>query len=479
MASVSATSASSLNAQMEDVAEKLFVHIHRESPEMQIFNLVTKQLDGKYYRVDFQTAGNAYMASRPLEQGSGVYQPGYDPSSSAEDGMADYSIGEMKFYAKRHYFSTDFTGAMKSAVKSRKGGYMNLQEFRFKDTLDNMKEQMGIKIATSQLGTRARIQAINTGTGVVNVRYAGYSAASTSTFENGLRYIRPGMRMDAVTSSRTGALRVGAGDRGRKVTAVAMDIGTSGTGPAVTFNNLSGCTWTAGDYLLMYGERGSVTGSVSSSTDYDNLPGMLGLIDAVDDGTLVAYYGQAQRSAYPTLQAIVQGNSGTLRALTPQIVNYSIEQKVQLTGGMVDIAYSTPGVVRQLVDHLTIIGTGSSGNTSNNNPMRYEPGKSSQTIGFNKVSLMPLGFNGSLEMVSSRLAPHHTLFLFEKETAILLQDGPPRFINEDGLTIRKVTGKDEFTADWVWPATGIVCREPWKNIRIDDLAGDHATLSPP
>jgi len=466
---VTARSTSSLNMQFEHVAEKMFTHMTRTSEELNILNLVTKSLDGEFYRVNFQTEGNPYFAAR----GEREWLPGYDPDASVEDEIAGFTVGEMQFKNKDVYMSTDWTGQMKTAVKSSKGGYMNLQEFRLKDMADSIKERMAIKIAGSALGTLARIQDVSAWPSV-QFRYAGYSAANVLGFENGVKYLRGGLILDAVNSARTGALRTGVGDRGRKLVSVAIDTGSNATGPIGTFQGAAPTNWAAGDYVVQYGERVN-TASMSSSSDWDALKNPLGLIDAVDDGGLVAYYGGLQRSANTTLNALVFGNSGTLRQLTPQLINFVVERKKQISGGRISCAYGPFGAVRQLVDHLTIQGSGSSGNTAQNNPIRHTPG-ASQQLGFNKVEIFPLGFEGKLEVFTSRLAPGHTLFLLDKESMIMLQDGPPAFINLDGKTVQRVIGKDEAVTDMKWTAAGIVCRAPWQNARIDDLLGDHMTI---
>jgi hypothetical protein len=466
---VTARSTSSLNMQFEHIAEKMFSHMTRTSEELNILNLVTKSLDGEFYRVNFQTEGNPYFAAR----GEREWLPGYDPDTSVEDEIAGFTVGEMQFKNKDVYMSTDWTGQMKTAVKSSKGGYMNLQEFRLKDMADSIKERMAIKIAGSALGTLARIQDVSAWPSV-QFRYAGYSAANVLGFENGVKYLRGGLILDAVNSARTGALRTGVGDRGRKLVSVAIDTGSNATGPIGTFQGSAPTNWAAGDYVVQYGERVN-TASMSSSSDWDALKNPLGLIDAVDDGGLVAYYGGLQRSANTTLNALVFGNSGTLRQLTPQLINFAVERKKQISGGRISCAYGPFGVVRQLVDHLTIQGSGSSGNTAQNNPIRHTPG-TSQQLGFNKVEIFPLGFEGKLEVFTSRLAPGHTLFLLDKESMIMMQDGPPAFINLDGKTVQRVIGRDEAVTDMKWTAAGIICRQPWKNVRLDDLLGDHMTL---
>lgn len=466
---VTARSTSSLNMQFEHIAEKMFSHMTRTSEELNILNLVTKSLDGEFYRVNFQTEGNPYFAAR----GEREWLPGYDPDTSVEDEIAGFTVGEMQFKNKDVYMSTDWTGQMKTAVKSSKGGYMNLQEFRLKDMADSIKERMAIKIAGSALGTLARIQDVSAWPSV-QFRYAGYSAANVLGFENGVKYLRGGLILDAVNSARTGALRTGVGDRGRKLVSVAIDTGSNATGPIGTFQGSAPTNWAAGDYVVQYNERVN-TASMSSSSDWDALKNPLGLIDAVDDGGLVAYYGGLQRSANTTLNALVFGNSGTLRQMTAQLINFAVERKKQISGGRISCAYGPFGVVRQLVDHLTIQGSGSSGNTAQNNPIRHTPG-TSQQLGFNKVEIFPLGFEGKLEVFTSRLAPGHTLFLLDKESMIMMQDGPPAFINLDGKTVQRVIGRDEAVTDMKWTAAGIICRTPWQNVRIDDLLGDHMTL---
>lgn len=466
---VTARSTSSLNMQFEHIAEKMFSHMTRTSEELNILNLVTKSLDGEFYRVNFQTEGNPYFAAR----GEREWLPGYDPDTSVEDEIAGFTVGEMQFKNKDVYMSTDWTGQMKTAVKSSKGGYMNLQEFRLKDMADSIKERMAIKIAGTALGTLARIQDVSAWPSV-QFRYAGYSSANILGFENGVKYLRGGLILDAVNSARTGALRTGVGDRGRKLVSVAIDTGSNATGPIGTFQGSAPTNWAAGDYVVQYNERVN-TASMSSSSDWDALKNPLGLIDAVDDGGLVAYYGGLQRSANTTLNALVFGNSGTLRQLTPQLINFAVERKKQISGGRISCAYGPFGVVRQLVDHLTIQGSGSSGNTAQNNPIRHTPG-TSQQLGFNKVEIFPLGFEGKLEVFTSRLAPGHTLFLLDKESMIMMQDGPPAFINLDGKTVQRVIGRDEAVTDMKWTAAGIICRTPWQNVRIDDLTGDHMTI---
>lgn len=464
MASVAHNSTSSLNMQFEQTEEKVQKHLNLTSVLRQVLPVKKMQLDGKYLRVDFQTAGNSYGAARS----PGAWQPGYNPSATYDDGFAEYTVKQMKFYSKDVYMSTDFTGQMKTAVKSKKGGYQNLVDFRFQDTVDHLSEVTAKILGTTRLGTVGKVAAGSSGT-TVKLDYAG-----VNTFEAGNRYIRPGMRISVASASRTGALNSGSNDQGNKVTAVARDLGSSGTPTVDITIGRTPTTMADNDFITVFGER-SASAIASSATGYeDDLYRPLGLIDCIDDGDYSAYYGALQRSAagHESLNATVLDNSGTARALTRGIINHAVDQHHQLWGGKPKVAYSTFGVQRKFVDFLN--GQAAS-SVANDNPERFENiGGTKVKIGFNSYDVFPLGLDGKLMMAPDRLAPHHTMVLVDPAEMVLIEDGPPEFIKYDGNTIRKVSGKDEATADWVYRAVGYVARFPGKaGIRIDDLSGEH------
>src|SRR5688500_14437699 len=104
MASVAHNTSSSLNLQFEQTEEKVQKHLNLTSVLRQVLPTKKMSLDGKYLRVDFQYAGNSYGAARA----PGAWQPGYHPSSTYDDGFADYKVRQLKFYQKDVYMSTDF-----------------------------------------------------------------------------------------------------------------------------------------------------------------------------------------------------------------------------------------------------------------------------------------------------------------------------------------------------------------------------------
>jgi len=473
MPSVSDNSASALRMQFEDVEEALDVRLVLRAKELQLFKLVDRSIDGKYWRLNYQTKGNSYGASR-FRDGK---HPGYDPSGLAEDGFAPFEIEEMKFYARFYEQSLDFTGQMKHAVKSRKGGYRNLVDFRFDDTAKFLEWNVATRLALGSLGTRALIldpDAVPaTPKKYVAVRYAGYTPVATPpVWEAGVGYLRAGQRVDAVGGpARTGALRAGATDRGRHIIDVGIDKGSAGAGVIIELNTPH-TSWAAGDWLCVYNERqaAAITG------DYEGkVASMLGVLDVFDDGAGYSpYYGGVDRTASgnASLQCSVFHNSGTVRRLTPDLVNFVVEQVNHLSDGEFDMLYSRMGVQREFAKFLTKTAATS---TATDNPMRYNQPGAKQKIGFNSYDVFPLGMDGKLMFVPSANAPLHSAFLMKRGEGIFLRDGPPSFMNLDGLTIRKVSGENSYTADYGMTAGGFVHKAPWKLARIDDLIGDHMT----
>ncbi len=470
--SVQTTASQSIvNMMKEDLADKIFIHMNLESTELQIFKLETRALNGKYYRLNFQTAGNSRFEARA----EGDYIPGFNPDASIQDRIAPLAIEELKFGRRQMYASVDFTGPMAAAVKSKEGGYSNIMEYRFKDTERHLVERVGIALAYGETGVVGKIKTCGSGekaSGIPVLYSQSEDGGGTPTEPcAGNRLIRPGMVLDAVSGGRLGAVRVGDKDRGRRVTAVSAD----NSAPTVTFkgeedgtSSLVGNGWAADDLLVSTKTR-QVAAINSTALSETGWYGPRGLLDVVDDDSLNTYYGQVDRTDYQSLRCQRLENSGTLRAISLDLINLGCEQSEVVAGGKPDVIYTTPGIRRQLVAFLTAT-TGST--LASVNPTRFNsPGSEKVTIGVNQFDVLTLGPTGRMTIMSSRLAPHHMVFLLQRDTTLLMQDSPPGFIDNDGLKVRMVDGKDEFTAAWKWYVPGMICREPWKNVRIDDVTG--------
>lgn len=445
-------------------------NLQRTSPEVGIFGgFKTEKNEGRYWREVAQTEGNFYMAAR-LEDET---LPGYDTSGLAEDQIAGIDTLEAKYYVKKLYQSVNFTDLMEEITNGGKTGFQNLARLKMKDISKNIKESIAQRLAGTALGTEARISAINTTTGVVT-----FSPMSANYPEGGNRNIHVGTVYDAMNQGRASAKRVAVGDRGRRCTARGKVIPTSGS-PTATFNNLTGCTWAAGDFLVRYNSRGDA--AVSSSSDWDNLKLPWGIQDVVDDGTNCPYIGGVDRTLNVSYQAQIQ-DTGALHDPTLPEINQLVEAIDITSGGDIKWLYCFPSHRRMLMKFLTAQvavedggGAWRSG-AGAETPNRYmSPGSDNVNIGYGDVGVTTIGGSGTLRIKTSRLAAMHTVFAIDPSVMKILQLKEPGFLSADGLTVRKAFGKASYYADYAWFTSGPVCESHWKLGAIRSLAGSPDT----
>lgn len=431
-------------------------HLQVSAPEMELFKWTNQAPEGKHWEETAQTAGNAYMAARSSD--SDEWLPGYDPSATADDAISGIATAQAQYKVKELYQAVDFTTLMKEITNSPRTGFKNLAALKFQDVLKHLKFMMSVRLAGTALGTVAKIKSVNTGTGVVEL----YNQ-SANIPEGGNRYIKVGHVMDAANQGRSAALRTaGAGDRGRRVTAVSLNNVATSAYPTVTFNSLTGCTWADGDFLLMYNTR--QTGAVDTSDEWQSLKNPWGILDVADDGTYCPFIGGVTRSSNPSYKAVVS-DTGSLHDPTLDELNLLVEQIDTEWDGTSKWFYCHPSHRRFLMAFLTAtvgVASGSSGTETrsgpaNENPTRYNnPGAEKVRVGYGDVEIMTLGPNGSMPVKTSRLAPMHSIFAFDDDTLKTLNLKEPGFMKADGLTVRKAHGKATYYADYEWLTGGII-----------------------
>lgn len=475
----------------EEVSPVLIEMMQRFQKESQLFAVKKGQVSGKYYIKKAITEGNFRMGGR----GEGQFLPGMNPDTSYQDEFA--GIGSMESRWKRRYLYTgvDLTGPMREAPKSKSGGFENLAQLVTKMTIKNIPEMASRKWAVGQSGILGQVHSVSKSGGDVTVTLvpadAGGTGGATTSADAapwaGNRYIREGTVVDITNSSAYGgwanALRTGTDDRFRKVTAVSSDGDTA----TVSFEDSAGCSVDQYDLLVEAGTR-AATG-ISAASDYeDNLYDPLGLPDAIQDGSdpvySLSYYGNNLVSSYPQLQSVKldAGAGSALAAWSPQLINRLFE-KISVDprgGGEPDFLYCTPSVFREGSNFLTAtVGfTDSSTNNprsgvANENPVRYMNPGAKPTIGITGINVNVLGSSGSKTFFTSPFAPHYRMYAVAKGTLEVLQEKPAGFMQDDGQTLRWVTGKDEFAILWKWYTSGITCDHPRKNGYIVGLSGDH------
>lgn len=431
-------------------------HLQVSAPELELFKWTNQKPEGKHWEETAQTAGNSYMAARSSD--SDEWLPGYDPSASAEDQIAGIATAQAQYKVKELYQAVDFTTLMKEITNSPRSGFKNLAALKFQDVMKHLSFMMAIRLAGTANGAVAKIKSVNTSTGVVEL----YNQ-SANIPEGGNRAIKVGHVYDAANQGRTTALRTaGAGDRGRRVTAVSLNNVATSSYPTVTFNSLTGCTWADGDYLVMYNSRQAA--AITTSDHWQSLKNPWGIQDVADDGTKCPYIGGVDRSANPSYKAVVS-DTASLHDPTLDEANLIVEQVDTEWDGTSKWFYCHPSHRRFLMKFLTAtVGvTSGSGTTANRsgpaaeNPTRFNnPGAEKVRIGYGDVEVMTLGPNGSMPIKTSRLAPMHEIIAFPEDGLKTLNLKEPGFMKADGLTVRKAHGKATYYADYEWLTGGII-----------------------
>ena len=482
---------------LENVNPALAEHIQRTSPEISIFGgFETKKPEGKYWKEVAQTEGNFNMGPRTEDE----WLPGHDVSALAEDGIAGIDTQEAKYYVKAEYQAVNFTDLMEELTNGGKTGFMNLARLKMKDIASNIKESMCLRLAGTGLGNRARIKSVSVSgsTGMALTLYAANeSVTAAAAFEGnwfgGNNWLRVGNIYDAVDGSAGalgGAVRVaGVKDRGRKLTSKTL---VSATTPTATFSSVLAAgdtTWAAYDYLVAYKSRKNEA-ALSVAADYTGLKHPIGILDVVDDGTVMPYIGGLDRTANPTYNALAMTiGTGTTTSYVfndPALdhINKMCEQLDIVSGGETKFLYCHPSHRRWLMKHLTAtvgypgtatVTDGGRPRTgvASENPTRYtDVGAQLAKVGYGDLAITTIGEQGVLRLKTSRLAPMHVLMFIDPSTMKILNLKEPGFIKGDGLTIHRYQGKATYYADYGWYTGGIISDAYWKNGVIRGVKGD-------
>ncbi len=454
------------NLLFEEVHPVLLDAINIRSVEKKMLDVKKVPVSGKYYRLDQLTGGNFRYEGRP----EGGYLPGQNPSVALQDQAAGLVTMEMRFKRRFMYSSIEFTGPMENAPKTSSGGYDKLSAIVMEQTVKAFPEMVSSKLARGQLSILGEYSS-NSGNVVTLVAANAPSTAATSRPWAGNRFFRENMVVDIVNGATpTNALRTGASDKGRRITAKSRD----GTTPTITFQDISATTLSSGDLFVTHGERGDA--AISAQADFeDNLYSSQGILDAIQDGTdgmySLTYYGNVQVSTQRILQSFKITNTNNTD-LTVNMLNQLISQMYNddLGGEEPDFFYTSLDVYRQFAKPFTTMS-----NFATNNPVRYQnPGKGfTPTVGANGIEVNNIGTTGSKKFMVSPFAPHYRCYAIRKDSLMLLEDQELGVMSDDGLKLRQIPGTDMWSISYKHYCSGVVCLQPARNGYIVGLNGDH------
>lgn len=475
----------------EEVDPALREELNLRTTALRLFKVKTVPVSGKYYRIVVKYGGNFY--GRGTAEGGQL--PGLGTTSGVQDAMAKLKTLELKFYRRFFYTAVDMSGPVRNAPATKSGGFGNLGKMVMEDTVNNLKEMVSQRFASTQAGVLGKILSKSNNTVTVE-------PLTTNIPWGGNNRIREGMVLDATNGSWYNALRLGLEsggpqyNEGRRVDSVSTDESTA----TVTFLGTDGATglgtdavdntWAAGDHLVMSKSRAKT--AISTADDYDtDLYQPMGIMDCVnlssDSLFSNAYYGGLAKSSYQVLESIRVHNSGTLQRPTLDLINLAFE-RVEVdpyAGDAPNLLYCYNSIRRQIVAHVTATasreGTSPTDPTqgvSNINPSRLmDTGRSNVNLGIPGVEITTLGNRGAMMLYTDPLAPMHRLILANTKTMMILEDKAAGFMDDDGQTLRNYPGYDGFYVVWKWYCSGLICWHPRKNAYITDLKGDPLTAN--
>lgn len=200
------------------------------------------------------------------------------------------SVLNMQVGFKKHYAIARISSDLLATADGDEGSFADAATEEVDGTIDELKQDLALH------------ETYGAGYGEMGRIAAGGVSGTTLTMETtptvvnmpGSRYFRKNSLVESYTALSGGA----AGASGRTVTGVTPASST------ITVDANTG--FTAGDYVFRDGNRGKT---------------MMGLRGIIDDGTHVATFQGLSRTTYPLLKANVLGNSGTLRAWTPELMD--------------------------------------------------------------------------------------------------------------------------------------------------------------
>jgi hypothetical protein len=200
------------------------------------------------------------------------------------------SLVNMELSTKKHYATARLTADIISQADSDAGAFAEAVDLEVMGSVDELKNDLALNMV------------YGAGFGELGKIAASGVSGTTLTMEVqptivggvGSRFFKKNMLVESYTALTGGS----AGAASRTVSAVTPSAST------ITVDANTG--FTAADYVFRNGTRGKV---------------MMGLGGILDDGTRVGTFQTLSRTTYPLLKANVLGNSGTLRAWTPELMD--------------------------------------------------------------------------------------------------------------------------------------------------------------
>lgn len=238
------------------------------------------------------------------------------------------------------------------------------------------------------------------------------------------------------------------------------DVGAS---PTITLegDHTSDPSLTDGTAFVLANSRTSQNGAGGTSASLYELQGILNFID---DGTLGANLYGLSRTTYPSLKSRVDLSDSALRTLTPKLLQGLVDDIDRKVGDMHKVkGYELLSEQSVRTEFAANLGEDAKRYIQEAKGIKAVGGQSDVTMAF-------LGNDGMVPWRTCRDVPYGHVFYFDPgdiEAFISKDVGP---MDDDGLVLRQVSGKDEWVAYYKFYGE-LVMQEPWKAGRLSGVQG--------
>ena len=299
---------------------------------------------------------------------------------------------------------------------SSKQAYANFTKWLFKNSEESLVRTINRCMYGTGRGTLGVVSSdTGSGTDVVIKNPGGV----TGTF-NGARYLRPGMIVAFITlaSPSTSSTITGSG----KISSVDYSTSTITLAASTSFTN--------GDLVIGCSK---VTPAALSSTGFDNE--VMGWMGMADDGTKLGTFQGVSRTTYDKAKGwVITANGG----LTPKIMRRMSNAIFDRSNKEVEAWLMHSSVRDQYLDNLVEF-------------VRYNGVKGMDAApggAWNRENAYAQFAEKSL--IVDGMAPYYTAFATGGEKLKILNVLKGTWVNEDGLTLHKIEGQNDYEALYSW-----------------------------
>lgn len=374
----------------EDYQPLVREQINQDIPILTYMEKNTKDTDGRRAVLSLHVTRNSGIGSRA---------EGGTLPTAGNQGYAEERVN-----LKYHYGRVQLTGPLMRAADSDKGAFERAMEGETRRVVDDLKRDLNRQVWGTSNGVIATADVTTSSLQV-------YLPTTTSDVQ--FRQLEVGMLVDIGTVAAPTL----------KTSANAI-VSTGGTGTAADRYYIvltSVATTTGTDFVFRSGNGGDATNSTQKE--------VTGLQTIVDDATTLF---NVNPTTYPVWKSVDNGNSGTNRQISENLMA-TVVQQVQINGGTYpNIAVAHHGVFRAYANLLL--------------SLKRFPNTVSLKGGYSAGIPFMGGGGKEIPVVVDRDCPANSMYFLDTTHLTEFMASDWEFMDEDGAVLSRVSGVDAYEA---------------------------------